>query len=248
MSSIEPPSGPERAYLDAYRGSTAMPDAARERVWARLAGGPVGPVGGEAANDPGPWLGRPGLLIGASAAVVTAAIVLALQRERAPVEPPATNPVVVAEQRTPAGPPVERTKKIVSAAPTSAPAKVEPQLEPPPETPGAKRVAPRARAAKPVQEPSASQTSSLAAERRLIEQTHAALGRGEADAALALLRQHAREFEAGVFVEEREALLAIATCTAGQLDDGRAAAREFLASYPHAVLAARVRKSCTLGE
>jgi hypothetical protein len=245
MSSIEPPSGPERAYLDAYRNNTAMPDAARERVWARLVGGPIGPVGGEAANDRGPWLSRPGLWIGVSAAVVTGVIVLALQRGDVVVEPPATNAVVVAEQRTVAELPEERSQEIAPrAAPPGEPAQLEPSEPTPEKKSVTERPAPRVRAP----EPAAIQISSLADERRLIEQTHTVLGRGDAEAALTLLRQHAREFEAGVFVEEREALLAIATCTAGRFDEGQAAARDFLAQYPHAVLAARVRKSCAIGE
>jgi hypothetical protein len=256
MTDIEPPSRHERGYLEAFRDANAMPEATRERVWARLAGGPFGPVGGAAAND-GPlleavsgggraWLGRSGLLVGASVAVVTGAIVLALINAEGPVEqrdPDPESPEVAAKVAAVAPP----TDTIPELAPVQAsePANIEPPVkaaEPAPVASVAKRS--RARI-KPVPEV---QQSSLADERRLIEQTHAALGRAEADVALALLRQHAREFEAGVFVEEREALLAIATCTAGRLDEGQAAALGFLASYPHAVLAARVRKSCALGD
>lgn len=265
---IEPPTGPERAHVNAFRDANAMPDAARERVWARLAGGPLGPVGGEAANDAGPmleavsngrrgWLSRPGLLMGASVAVVTGAIVLALINAEAPVEQRTRDPELAAE-------PVERSAAVaqldveqaietIGAQPAEAipvhsvAADIEPQVKAAEPAAVGKRSASRART-KPVPLAAEMQTSSLADERRLIERTHAALSRGEAEVALTLLHQHAREFEVGVFVEEREALLAIATCTAGRLDDGRAAALEFLKSYPHAVLAARVRKSCALGD
>jgi hypothetical protein len=252
---IEPPSDQEHRYLDAFRDASAMPEAARDRVWARLAGGPVGPVGGAAANDAGPlleavggggrgWLARPGLLVGASVALVTGALVLALLDADAPAEQPSTTTVAVAEQQ-PQRHEVPSTEQ-AKLEPEIAPVELELEVKAVEPAPVAKRTAPRARVrTKPMPE---APTSSLADERRLIEQTHAALGRGEAASALSLLRKHEREFEAGVFVEEREALLAIATCTAGLLDDGRAAAQAFLASYPHAVLAARVRKSCALGD
>lgn len=258
MTMIEPPSGPERAYLDAFRNTSAMPDAARERVWARLSGGPIGPVGGEAANDAGPllaaaggggraWLSRSGLLFGTSVAVVTGAIVLALQRSEPQLEPPVELAVVAEPERRPTPPAQEIPTPIQEIAPVAAstdPASTGTYIEamPEPEPTIAKRSSKRARAKPEL----TIQTSSLADERRLIEQTHAALGKGETDVALALLRRHAVEFATGVFVEEREALLAIATCTAGRLDQGRTAARSFLANYPQAVLAARVRSSCAL--
>jgi len=260
MTSIEPPSGPERAYLDAFREANAMPDAARERVWARLSGGPFGPVGGQAANDAGPllaaangggpaWWSRSSLLVGASVAVVTGMMVLALRGGDPPIEQPVS--LAVASEAEPrAAPPVEQpAERVQAAAPVvdapSEPAPLEVEIRAPePKQPTAGRSGKRARA-KP--EP-AVQTSSLADERRLIEQTHAALARGSAELALSLLRRHALEFGAGVFVEEREALLAIATCTAGRLDEGRTAARDFLANYPQAVMAARVRSSCALGD
>lgn len=254
------PTEQERGYLSAYRDTNAMPDDARERVWARLAGGPIGPVGGAAANDGGPlleavggggrgWFARPGLLVGASVAVVTGAIVLALLDREPQSEQPTMEAAVAIEQASPrdAVPPDE--PKPLAPTPHDHEIKeleeAEPELNAVEPAPVAKRTAPRVRARDPKPDP---KSSSLADERRLIERTHAALGRGEPASALALLRQHEREFQTGIFVEEREALLAIATCTAGQLDDGRVAARAFLASYPHAVLAARVRKSCAIGD
>jgi hypothetical protein len=272
MTSIEPPSGPERAYLDAFRESTAMPDAVRERVWAKLSGGPFGPNGGpggptgEAANDAGPllsaasgggrtWLSSSGVWVAASVAIVTGAIVLAMQSAEPRVD--RAEPAAVAEDRlTPSVPgPPEQPSEAIAPSEASEPSEaieppndakaIEAAITPPSEQPLAKR-SKRARA-KPEPAP-AIQSSSLADERRLIEQTHAALGRGETDVALSLLHKHTRSFERGVFVEEREALLAIATCTAGRLDEGRAAARTFLADYPHAVLAARVRSSCAIGK
>ena len=253
--------GSERAYLDAFRDANVMPDAARERVWAKLAGGPVGPVGGAAANDAGPmleavgaggraWWSRPGFLIGASVAVVSGALVLALSRGEPPVESRTSGPEVVVAAAGPSG---EGKREPIVEIPQPPVEILEPEPLAPEEVkavelvevaPVVKRTSPRVRTKPMPQE----RTSSLAEERRLIERTHAALGRGEPDVALTLLRQHAREFEDGVFVEEREGLRAIATCSAGQLDEGRVAALGFLKMYPQAVLAARVRKSCALGE
>ncbi|MFO7566414.1 MAG: hypothetical protein R6X02_27475 [Enhygromyxa sp.] len=270
MTKIEPPSGSERTYLDAFRDTTAMPEAARDRVWARLSAGPLGPAGGEAANDAGPslasaqaggraWLSaRSGLLFAASAAVVTGAIVLAIRGAEPPVEPPPVEPALMAEAR--ATPPVReppdedpiRAIRAQADTPSEAPSASLPhESEASPQAPQVEhrppKRSPRRARAKPEPAPLVA-ASSLADERRLIERTHAALGKGELDLALSLLQRHALTFESGVFVEEREALLAIATCTAGRLDEGRRAALSFLASYPQAVLAARVRSSCALGE
>lgn len=270
MNSIEPPSGPERSYLEAFRQASAMPEAARERVWARLAGGPVGPIGGEAANDAGPllaaggggraWLSsRAGLWVAASVAVVSGAIVLSLGGDE-PQHEVTEQAIVAAEvdeppsEREPPDEPPDPDNpgnEVNPSGAVSTPLEVASSTEPAPEPILVKRSAKRATT--PGRETSSDEPepvvgSSLAEERRLIERTHAALGKGEVDLALTLLRRHASLFEAGVFVEEREALLSIATCTAGRIDEGQAAAQRFLAAYPQAVLAARVRSTCKLGK
>jgi outer membrane protein assembly factor BamD (BamD/ComL family) len=89
-------------------------------------------------------------------------------------------------------------------------------------------------------------TPSLGRERELIEQVHAALAEGDTASARAHLDAHARDYAEGVFVQEREALVAIVDCKAGELARGRTLADEFLRAHPHAVLAARVRRACQL--
>jgi len=258
MISSEPPSGPERAYLDAFRDATAMPDAVRDRIARSLAGGgPLGPGGGAAANDlPGlaptsaaggsRWLSRSSVVM-ASLAVVSGALVLSLGGGGPPVEAAAAEiaPVVAnsGDQRERELP----TPAATSPTPAPTPIPVEaPEPEPAPTQTATAKPKPSAKVetSAPLDRP---RTSSLAEERRLIEQAHAALAKGQSEAALAVLDRHAREFSSGVFVEEREALRVIAACSAGESAGSTAAAQRFLASYPHAVLAARVRSSCAIG-
>jgi hypothetical protein len=60
---------------------------------------------------------------------------------------------------------------------------------------------------------------------------------------LTLCTEHERRWPHGAFVQEREGLRAIASCGSGAM--GAAAhARTFLASYPRAPLASRVREAC----
>lgn len=86
---------------------------------------------------------------------------------------------------------------------------------------------------------------SAAPEIALLEQARIELAAGRAEAALAIVLRHAREFPRGQLGEEREALRVLASC---ELHDRRAAAlelrREFLRRHPRSTYADRVRAAC----
>ena len=76
-----------------------------------------------------------------------------------------------------------------------------------------------------------------------MQRIQAALRDGDPERALQLSAQHAQRWPRGTFVQEREAVSALASC---QLDraDALRRARSFLASYPHSALAPRVHREC----
>jgi hypothetical protein len=252
----------ERDLLDAYRDHHAMPAASRDRVWASLAGG-VGPGGGggsaiESASEP--WLAtgtgaavasgwsRPSL-VAAAGLLVAAGITLVVLGIGGSSKDDRAQPIAAIESGGGASAPaidpepeVEPAAAVRVAAPTSG--------EIPKETPAIEPVSSakpkhRARTKTPAPEPIVD-APSPGRERELIEQAHAALAKGDTQAALKALDEHARDFAQGVFAEEREALDAIARCKSGDLERGRDLARTFLDAHPRAVLATRVRRSCDL--
>jgi hypothetical protein len=95
----------------------------------------------------------------------------------------------------------------------------------------------RARAGKSVDAPDAR------AELALVERMQAAMRAGEASEALALCAEHSKRWPSGVFVEEREAVRAIASCTL-RSDDALERAQVFLRKYPRAPMAPRVAAAC----
>lgn len=249
----------EHALLSAYREQHAMPSERRERVWASLVAG-VPPGGGESAlaSSTEPWLAssgvaaakstRPALLTGL---LVAASLTLALigwssLREHEAGEPTQASADAGVHASEPAPLPVAAPPRAATPMPTAPrvePAAVrEPIVTAPSEPEPTPRPRPRARPRTTSPEP----TASLGRERALIEQVHAALAEGDTASARARLDEHARDYAEGVFVQEREALAAIVECKSGALERGRELADEFLRAHPHAVLAARVRRTCKL--
>ncbi|MCA9695102.1 MAG: hypothetical protein KC636_36320 [Myxococcales bacterium] len=84
----------------------------------------------------------------------------------------------------------------------------------------------------------------LERESALIRQARVELDHGRHDAALERLAAHAREFPAGALTEERLAFTAIALCSIGQLDKGRAEARVLLRRNPRSSQRAGVLRAC----
>lgn len=100
---------------------------------------------------------------------------------------------------------------------------------------------------KPREEPSAKRprsTPSLAAELALLRDADAALDRGDAKKAIALLDQHAREYPRGQMVPERLLQKAIALCKLGKREKSRAAVDKLLRAYPTTALRARASDVC----
>jgi hypothetical protein len=86
--------------------------------------------------------------------------------------------------------------------------------------------------------------SSLGAETALLENARAALGRGDAAGALALLDEHERDFPRGVLVEERLAARVFALCGLGRTAEAERVAERLLRHSPSSPLRARVLQSC----
>ena len=78
--------------------------------------------------------------------------------------------------------------------------------------------------------------SALRAERALIDTAQTAVARRDAEAALATLAKHAREFPQGRLVEEREWLTIQALVLAGHGDDARARATSFRRTFPQSLM------------
>jgi hypothetical protein len=245
----------ERDLLDAYREHHAMPAASRTRVWASLAG-PGGGGGGSAIESASePWVAAGGgavavsgwsrpSLVAAAGLLVAAGITLIVLGIGGPSGDRGES-VAVVEPRVPASEPEPVIEPPSEPARVAAPRLVEVTMPEKTLEPIAEPPRPRARARKSAPEPIVT-ISSPSRERELIESAHAALAKGDTAAALAALDEHARDFAQGVFVEERQALDAIARCKSGDLEQGQVRARTFLDEHPRAVLATRVRRACEL--
>lgn len=207
------------------------PAGAADRGWERLSAALAAGVAPRAdvMAPPGrvawPWVVGIGLMIAAALAAwavwprpAPERVVLAAPPIEVLTEPafaPAPLPVLV-------GPIAGSSPATSSAAP---PAPVHPRVK-------------RAPAAKP-----AVPEDSFAAELRIIAAAQRALRDGDPRAALRALADHARTFKAGQFVQDREALQAVALCKAGRAEGSRLAAA-FLAAHPGSIHADRVRDAC----
>ena len=152
---------------------------------------------------------------------------------RAPSAKPV--PAEVAESRVPHMAP----QKVAPAVVPSVVSESEPRVEVP-APPPAKSV--RARPAdRTARAPRT--TADLEGEARLLEQADADLRRGDANAALARLAEHAAKYPTGALREEREGIRVVALCRAGR-EEGKLAAQRFLARSPRSALATRIRVVC----
>jgi hypothetical protein len=86
----------------------------------------------------------------------------------------------------------------------------------------------------PVPSPRARDTD-LSAERALIDRSHAALARANAQAALEAVAQHEKSFPHGQLAEEREALAVQALVMAGRTQEAANRAGRFRKAYPQSV-------------
>jgi hypothetical protein len=188
---------------------------------------------------------RSAAVLGATVLKVGAAIVVAAGLATASyvaLRSPAVEPTsaVVATERTP-----QSTLEMPAPAiiPTALP-EVEPRAAPPPPNP-----AKTARSRSPVppidRAPRVPRTTpDLEGEARLLEQADADLRRGDANAALARLAEHAAQYPGGALREEREGVRVVALCRAGRQEEGKVAAERFLARSPRSALVPRIRAAC----
>ncbi len=123
-----------------------------------------------------------------------------------------------------------------SAAPRSAPLKLEPPR--PPAPPAPHRTLPRAEANTSPAAPS------LSGEIELLQRANAALNRGDGSTALSLLTEYDRRYKSGRLLAERSAARVLALCRVGNVGAAESAARQFLARWPRSPLAARIGASC----
>lgn len=133
----------------------------------------------------------------------------------------------------------------------------QPQFLPPHATPGSRapaRVAPHGRPEASVapRAPAApvslahldSSEDPLEQELKVLRASRAALDRGDAAQAVALLDQHDLRFPRGPLRQERLATRVLALCALGNQRDARATASELLQLAPHAPYMTRLRRSC----
>lgn len=177
-------------------------------------------------------------------AAMAAAVLYNFFRDDLPAatEPPASTPVVALVPPVPpqlVAVPVDRTP-VPAPSPASAlpeePARAKPapgSLAPPSPRPRQVRTA----------VPAPADEDTFAAELRLLAQGHAALSRRDFAEALQVADRYRRTYPKGHFLEDRDALRALALCGAG---DAKAAevARRFLRAHPDSIHAVRVRDAC----
>ena len=216
---LEPLDPSLASLLEAERGRSAPP-AELERLWTRLVAVPP-PLGGSGHTGPQALGGAAktgaGWLASHAGSVAAATLVvggIAGAGIHAAIQKPPPPRIVFVDR--PSAPPAP-TRPAVPAAAASAP-------EPPP---SAAPVAPHNSAA-----PS---SSSLAAERSLIDAGRSALGAGDAAKALTLFDEHARRYPRGQLGEEREALSIQTLAVLGRFDEARARAARFRQLNPHSL-------------
>lgn len=214
---LEPLDPELAALLDVERGATA-PDAALDRVWSRVAvvalpsPAGVGAHTGAAASS--------GWLASHAAGVAAATFVLgglAGAGIHAIVQKPPAERIVYVDRVVP-------QVATVTAPPVVAPApSVVPIVDPSTSSHASARA------------PAPSATSSLAAERVLLDDARGALGAGDAGKALSLADEHGRRFARAQLGEEREAIAIQALVALGRNDEARARAARFRAVAPNSL-------------
>jgi hypothetical protein len=128
------------------------------------------------------------------------------------------------------------SEPVPSAAPPNIPSARPPASHPHPS--GAALGVGAPQQAAPAKPPAGS--GDLARQRLLLEQARVALGRGDPDAALAAIGEHARQFPATQLGEERDLLRIQALRYAGDFAAVRAEAKVFHERYPQSVFAPKV--------
>jgi len=151
----------------------------------------------------------------------------------------AVDPAAVEAPRAQPPPSAHQPSSTVADHPSERQNKAPSLPAPEVDTPGSAARKPKAARTQPI-----NNGASLDQEVRLLGRAQHAMKQGDAKRALQLLEQHAAEHPSGVLSQERAGVRAVALCRAGQLSQGRAAAKRFLAQSPDSPLAARIRAAC----
>jgi len=213
---LEPLEPELAALLDAERGASP-PQVSLDRVWSRVALVALPPAGagahaGAAASS--------GWLASHAAGVAAATFVLgglAGAGIHAVVQKPPAERIVYVD-------------RVVPQVPTAT---APPFVAPTPSVVHTVDTSPTSPASSHAPAPSA--TSSLAAERALLDDARGALGAGDAGKALALADEHGRRFPRAQLSEEREAIGIQALVALGRNDEARARAARFKAVAPNSL-------------
>ena len=91
-------------------------------------------------------------------------------------------------------------------------------------------------------------TDSLAREVEILSRAGAELHAGRAEAALAALDEHQRDFPSGVLAQERRAARVRALCVLGRMTEAKLELERLARASPNSPHEARARKACGFGE
>jgi len=216
---VEPLDRELRTLLESERRAAA-PSAALARVWSRVSGVPLSGSGrSEGASAARGWLASHAAGVAAVAFVAGGGAGAAIH---AAIEPARAVKVVYVDRPSPASAAIDHEKAVPEAptAPASAVALLpSTSLQPAPSS------------------------SSLSAERTLIDEARTELGSGNASHALSLLDVHAHRFAMGQLAEEREALVVQSLVALGRYDEARATAARFRAATPESLFLPAIEAS-----
>jgi hypothetical protein len=248
-----------QALLEAAQRQQSPAADVRARVWeqtqARAAAGDLGPTLPEASGATP--VATTKILSWVVAAAVGGGAVAALlvDDDDAPVSVPVDVVAPSQPQPEPVATPDPQPAAVVvpeveadAPAPVAeAPASAQPVNPTPRKASRGATAAAAKPAARSASDDGADDQSDLAEEVRLMRNARGALGSGDAQQALGLLREHARRFPRGVLAKERDVSMITALCALGQTKAARVRADAFLKKHPRSPLAERVRRSCVAG-
>ena len=171
--------------------------------------------------------------------------------EAAQADPPSTSPKGHTEADDAAVAPELEAEPDPELVPDAEPSADDLSTAPSPDVDTTHRAPPRARtprdrthvdAPEPAPEPTG--PSALSRETKLLREIKAALDGGDPAKALALSKEHARDFPGGAFANERQVAQAKALCALGRKDSARNLADRFVAAHPTSHLVDQMAAIC----
>ncbi len=235
----EAPEATKRAVLDRVELSIAgivASSATGAAIGSALGGAPAGAAKGLGAHVLSNVLSTAGgramigvatLLVGATGGAVAMRAYDVQDRAGTAVSP-VTPATAAAPAATASAPPPPGA--VAPAAPATSAFTEEPAVAPAP-----------ARPATPQNASSVPTLDDEAAERRLLDDARAALGRGEGERAIATLSSHSERFPRGRLAEERDALVIQAFARTSRVPEARTRAARFETKYPNSLLLPAIR-------